>query len=296
MRLNQRAFTLIEMMVVVGLIGVVILGSMRLFSDVFRTQSTAEASQDLVLLLDNMSRLLGDAGTCGVLLKGTVSQDNTSLVLGSRFYAGAKFGKLQVESLSLKDIQEITPEVRMAAVDVVVSQPTGGVNRRQIPVLYRVNKMQQIDSCLGDEISVKGSCRGLGGTWDSENNRCDFCGSLGGISDSSGACSLAGTRRASCPMQKAFGASGQGKLCSNWDSDFVSDALEFLGSFTYLETETLPNFRADMDKLMEAASKNESEKFLGSGGKASWILSLDTPPQGSDRPCQALVVFNVQCP
>lgn len=292
---RQFGFTLIELMVVVGLIGVVLLGSMRLFSDVFRTANQVEAGQDMNLLVEAVSKTISNQTTCTSLFKGVLNQEKSQIVLGARFAPGQRYGKVEVAEAYLGSTQKLTEQISYADLVLVVKDVGGRLyNPRFLPILYSVDTQGRIDSCLGNEISQKGNCTSLGGVWNV--NTCDLCPAMGGIKDSNGLCQMDEKNRPTCPMQKAFAANGSGNTCSGWDADFAADSLEYLSSFHFLNSEVVDAFRKDLsDFVNKPPDGPQATKIIGSSGMASWILNME-PGDSSGRPCQTSVVINVQCP
>lgn len=287
-------------MLVVGLIGIVMLGTMRLFQDAFRTQVRVEAGQDVLLVTDQLARLVADAPTCSALLKGTLSQDATPVIMGKALYAGAETGRVRVDELRLREVQELTENVHMAKIELRGSNTSGHGAQfaREVPLVYRVDGSSHLVDCLGDRFSLKGNCTSLGGVWDEQTQRCDFCSALGGETSASGRCQLAGTASSSCPMQKAFSANSTSGVCGgSWENDFIGDATRYLGSFRQVSPEAVSWFKKDLNKFLEKPPEGElATKVLGARGKASWVLTMEPPDAEIAKPCEALIYLSVQCP
>ena len=289
-----------ELMVVVGIMGIVMMGTMRLFQDAFLTQNRVEAGQDTILITDQLASILGDAPTCTTLLKGTKSDNGTPIVLGTALYGGAQVGRATITSIELQDVSSLTEDVYFAKVQLKGTKAKDGSAQfaREVPIVYRTNEQKYISECLGDNFGIAGNCTALGGKWDSQKRGCDFCGALGGELNDQGRCQLAGTSTASCPFQKAFGANSINLTCSGaWDSDYVTDALRYLSSFSHVSDESIESFKRDITKaLNNPPNDNLPVKVLGAMGGVSWVITMEPPDSESQKPCSVLVFFTVNCP
>ena len=296
---KHRGFSLLEMMVVVGLIGVVMLGSMRMFQDAFKTQNKVEAGQDSILLTYQLAQILSDAATCTELLKGTVGSSASPIIMGKGLYVGAQLGKVKVTGLRLRDVQDLTEDVFLSKVELKGENIGGGGQFvRQLPLVFRADKQSYITECLGDNFGVVGNCKALGGKWDKKRGECDFCPALGGQSNARGRCQLAGTGNASCPMQKAFGANSINGFCgSQWDADFIGDSIKYLGTFGHMPSESITWYKRDLQKALDNPPQEKlPTKILGQRGPAGWVINIEPMDKELEKPCSALVYFTVACP
>ncbi len=309
--LNLRGtsgMTLMEMMVVIGILSVVLMAALQLFSDVYKTANTAEAGQDSVALFDELSRTLNNTEVCSLWFKGALMADGTPVVLGAKYLSGAVSGKVQLGQVLLKDPVEVIPGIKRARVQIEVrrrSAPDGSagaaLSSRSVAVLFKVDQTGRISECLGDGGIAESNCQSLGGVWDGNQRACNLCPALGMQRSETGRCLQLAT--AQCPQQRTFTSEStegpSGRCSTRWKNDFMTDSAQFLNAFAAVDITELDEYRKAMAEFYEKAEgpnvdlTPSEQKQLGSAGRVSWVFSKEQGSKGA--PCVAAVVLNVDC-
>src|SRR5690606_35538286 len=94
-------------------------------------------------------------------------------------------GKVKVTSVALGSMQEQSGNSRKAEVYIkgeTTGETLGCKNfSRALTAFFVVDNDNVMQRCLGEAYDIGESCRALGGSWQFLSNRCDFCGTLGGM-------------------------------------------------------------------------------------------------------------------
>jgi prepilin-type N-terminal cleavage/methylation domain-containing protein len=116
---NERGFSLVEIIVVMGMLGVASLGVMQLTKTITKGQGEAIGTADLVDMRKEMAMYLADSKDCSASLNGVTFQgatiklapvagleiwsaDNTGARGTKHFFENQKFGKVKIQEISLK--------------------------------------------------------------------------------------------------------------------------------------------------------------------------------------------------
>lgn len=186
LKLNFKGFTLTEVMVSVGVLGIIVLIASGSSQMILKSATTADKVSEQVTLTNEITSILSDPRACTAALAGQKSSDGNEVSLGLNIQSGQKYaGKIDIRELRLSNISKITETAYRADLilrgakmgDVIGSKDFSKTFR----AYYAINDKNQIESCLGESLDPAAHCSALGGEWGDLIKRCDFCKGLGGV-------------------------------------------------------------------------------------------------------------------
>lgn len=215
---NKQGFTIVELLIAIGLFAIVTLAITKGFSLIGKSQSTIKSQEDLLNIMHNIGRIISNSEQCSYNLNTDAATANnfSSLTLNANNLTsqnievnrlinkvtGAKVIEknmqvgagvsYKVDQMMIQNFKEITPN-RAYIADLLVKFSGSGQPpvQRKISILLGTTGANPsaltINSCnisdsLDNEDSAKLTCLYLGGTWDSSKNPpCEL--SSGGVFD-----------------------------------------------------------------------------------------------------------------
>ncbi len=182
---HTPGFSLTELLVSVGVLGIVILIASGSSQMILRSASTADKITEQTAMISEIADLLGNPSLCTTALAGKQSIAGRELMLSLQLQSGQKYNnKVLIRSIQLQNIVNIMSTAYRA--DVVVSgeklgDVVGSKNfSKTTRVLYLTNSEGRIVSCFGESVDIIANCTVLGGVWDETSTYCNFCQALGG--------------------------------------------------------------------------------------------------------------------
>jgi prepilin-type N-terminal cleavage/methylation domain len=183
---NTKGFTLVEILVGVGLVGIVLFAIFGLQSGLLKSQNSSMNSMEVTDLRYEVSGILSNDARCSAALVGKTSGEGLEIDIAPNIKAGAKYGKLLLSVVRLSEVRDLGNNKRTANVQLIGTKT--GANalsntfNELVPVYYWVNSAGTIVTCK-DNSSV---CTSLGGIWKADH--CDFCANLGGTLQADNTC------------------------------------------------------------------------------------------------------------
>lgn len=181
-RRGQRGFTIVEIMVAIGIGGIVLVGAVQIYSTIIQMQTSSEQGQAVVAMVNDVQKMMTSDPVCTAALVGIASTEGSDVVLGPQLRAGGTYGKLSITAMKLRTISTLAPQTQTAQIEIVgtkAGQVFGSKNFvRQLRVFYQTDVSNNILKCLAANRSPASDCASLGGSW--TGTTCDFCTGLGG--------------------------------------------------------------------------------------------------------------------
>ena len=183
---DKRGFTLVEILVGIGLVGLVLIAIFSVQSGLLKNQNSSMNTMEVTDLRYEVSSIANNDTRCNSALVGKTSAEGLEIVIAPNIKAGASYGKLVINSAKLTDVRDLGNNKRTA--NIQISGIKTGANalsnnfNELIPVYYWVNAAGTIVTCK-DNSSV---CSAMGGTW--KTDHCDFCANLGGTLNANNIC------------------------------------------------------------------------------------------------------------
>jgi hypothetical protein len=177
--LNEAGFSLAEVMVAAGLVGVVSLGVMHLTNNIHRGQATAETKMEEIEIRRIITSTLSDSLACLNTLNGIEIGSNFNTIRNSAntpiFQVNNVYGNRALKLISMRTVDKnVTYADGTRGVDIVVQlakmkQLAMGADNLRFSIDLRVtaeNETAPITACFvnNDQI-VQQACEALGGTW-----------------------------------------------------------------------------------------------------------------------------------
>lgn len=194
---DERGFSLVQVMVAAGLVGVISLGVNQLIGNMNKSVVTAESKGEELSLKTTISTFLKSSSACRETLVGKNIGDNIDAIKNSagteviKVYSSSldnKYGNRSVKINSMKLVDRAEPEAdgtRMIDFEVELERVKKQVRGSRVRVLripIRVEAASATDvinSCFTASdglvvLAMEESCNMLGGTWDATDKKCDL--------------------------------------------------------------------------------------------------------------------------
>jgi prepilin-type N-terminal cleavage/methylation domain-containing protein len=191
MKLNQKGFTLAEIVVAAGLLGIVSLGVMRLVDNMNKSQKTFETKSEIVLVTNSIAQSLTNEEACKNTFSGInlVTDSSVASIQNSTgasiFDVGSVYGNRSVRLTSL-DIDNVslandgssksgTFEL-LIGLEKLNSQNQGGLAiTKRVTISVITDLSDDFVGCFNSAAgATKNSCENIGGTFDSASQNCDL--------------------------------------------------------------------------------------------------------------------------
>ncbi len=187
----QSGFSMMELLISVGLVGMVALGGIELLTNQNGIKNYVNTRYEETEILQGMSERLSDISLCTANLKGLQSGD--VLTSGIELTSGAPIfpigvaipnHKIQIERLTL--IEKSAPSRPGAGVFTlevdfrrIKKGPGAKISKREIMILANLDASGTITSCLGDPAQTKDRflsehCLSIGGVYNPGNQKCNL--------------------------------------------------------------------------------------------------------------------------
>ncbi|WP_127714909.1 tail fiber domain-containing protein [Halobacteriovorax sp. HLS] len=189
--MNNKGFSLAEVVVAAGLLGVVSLGVMRLVDNMMKSQKTFETQSEVTLVTNGIAQTLTNEKACENTFTGINLAANTSVgsIQNSNaadvFVVGSQYGNRKVILTGL-DVENISlasdGTSKVGTFDLVIGiQKTSNVaqgaqNLRKVVTLSVVTDLaDNFVGCFNSAAgATKNSCENIGGTFNSASQSCDL--------------------------------------------------------------------------------------------------------------------------
>lgn len=182
---NNRGFTLIEVLVAVGIVGILGFVLSSLAYDMARSSGTAQDTQELSSLKYEIDGILNNSSHCTMTLQsqGLSSSDGTVIpMLSGSIRAGEKYGSLNIETMTLKNVMDVsgTGTIYHAIIEITGKKRDSVYGSKEFTIqsgFYYDVSAGAVNQCIGSQTSGT-SCSALGGTMIA--GKCNFCAAMGG--------------------------------------------------------------------------------------------------------------------
>ena len=189
--MNNKGFSLAEVVVAAGLLGVVSLGVMRLVDNMMKSQKTFETQSEITLVSNGIAQALVNEKACENTFAGINLGANTSVPSiqnsngASIFDVGSQYGNRKVLLTGL-DVQNISltsdGTSKVGTFDLVVgmdklsSQTQGATSVRKVITISVVTDLaDDFTGCFSSAAgATKNACENIGGTFNSASQSCDL--------------------------------------------------------------------------------------------------------------------------
>lgn len=185
MKLSKSGFSLVQVMIAVGLLGMIAVGVMQVSKQMQTTAVSGETSVEEIQLITHISTVLIDSDSCretfrGLELGKPIDSIKRVKMTGEKlevFKAGEKYGN---RSLLLKEMT-LTGTEGDETLELTLERIKAGVSgakeiKKRIP-LKLVMKDGKVTDCFNDlsnvtENSIKKSCESVGAEYDPTTQKC----------------------------------------------------------------------------------------------------------------------------
>ncbi|WP_372655202.1 prepilin-type N-terminal cleavage/methylation domain-containing protein [Halobacteriovorax sp.] len=186
---NDRGFSLAEILVAAGLLGLLSLGVMQMNGSMMKGQATAEVKMEAIEIRRQIILNMSEKMACENTLSGTNLGDTVNSIKNTAdnaiFTVGNKYGAnaLELESITVVDVGDVGGGMRDAELQVVfksLKKAAYGSSEKVFKSRLKVkaaNSTAPITECYDDTAGTiatanETSCISVGGTWDPATSKC----------------------------------------------------------------------------------------------------------------------------
>lgn len=169
-RNNITGFSMIELMVTIGLTAIALLAASQAARSLFLSVATSEKMMEQNSLLNEASAIMLNETLCGTSLGGLSNVNGTDVVVSNNIQAGAVYGsKISITSVKLENVSLIGGTSYQADV-VIIGEKLGEALAKdfskRFKVFYRTSAGGTvISNCLDSVPDPEVACVNMGGAW-----------------------------------------------------------------------------------------------------------------------------------
>lgn len=186
---DEKGFSLVEIMVAAGFLGVISLGASQMISRMMKGQATAEVKMEAIEIRRQIISNMSDKTACENTLVGTSLGESVTAIKNASnanlFSVGSKYGAnaLELQSINVVDVGDLGSGMRDAELRVVfksLKKAAYGTSNKTFRSRLKVKATgpaAQITECFDDTSGViatanETSCIALGGVWEPTTSTC----------------------------------------------------------------------------------------------------------------------------
>ena len=180
---NSRGFSLVEVVVVAGLLGGLALFVMKIMDYQQSTTMTSEAQMDSLSLRRDLDTLLRNPTAClnTLGIGSDLTEDIDSLIIRDQnnnvlYQEGSSYGRIEIEDIKFNAIDSFTDAGNyLGNIDIQTSRANqSGTRGLRLSVFATLNSDGELEICSSGEVEqVAAVCIALDNySWDEEQNRC----------------------------------------------------------------------------------------------------------------------------